>query len=523
MSPLPACFPARHCAQRSTCTPHASRKRSACNTLALLTLSLSFFLCPARTTIADDNAADTQQLPASWPEGARAQPLAFESFQLPPSTAFQQLAWPKRVQPINHPTPWFHAVQTIQSDIPFAAPSQFFAAAGDEPVLQVRAKRDAERLATALGIADADFASKLPRVISQGEGAFLVTINTPDKDIKLAPANRRYASMALRLVSAREQPSEQPNDQQPNAWLIEHAAFFVYDPIAKRGADASTPKPPPQGVILLLPGLLATPEGTLDGLARKLRRSNWVVLRLISLPSRFIEQTPMIIDENGPDQSVQAVARVLDERMVDCAYAVAGAFAELEKQRPALAALPRITIGFSGGAIASPTVMSLDAPRYAGAVLVGAGSNFFQMIDTSNYTSFLGGTGPTWPDLAPMALEAFKLQTYTAYLKHATFDPFNTALTLQDKPTLMIYGSSDKAVPAPLADQLWSRLGSKQREVYDVGHEVLFAQLPSRFDAIVAWCNAVAQGKDPATIPQAAGFVQPEAALPEPSPAASPK
>jgi predicted esterase len=322
----------------------------------------------------------------------------------------------------------------------------------------------------------------------------LVSLRTVGKDTKLKANERRDASLGIRVVSAREEDKK---------WLIEHAGFLVYDPLAKKGEELEAS---PRGVILLMPGLLATPEGTLDGLARRLRRSNWVVLRMVAQPSRFIERFPMVIESEDVEGSVGRIARVLDERTADCAYVTAEAFAALEAKRPELAKLPRIAIGFSGGAITLPTVVALEADRYAGAVMVGGGSNFLQMIDNSNYTSFLGGEPPQWPEeLKEAELAALKAKAYDSFAKQAVLDAFNTAGALRDKHTLMVYGSTDQAVPSPLSDQLWARMGKKQREVYDVGHEVLFAQLAARFDAIVTWCNAVGEGKDPATVDGAAG------------------
>jgi hypothetical protein len=457
---------------------------------------------PTPTQPESQSQGQPEGQPQGWPEGSQADASTFASFALTGSdVATLPPTWPRRVTPPNHPTRWFHSVEVFQPKGLMPNPQRTFAREGQAEMLAARATLDAQRVARALGMSDADIApgpqSKLPKVVPYTTGAFLVALREAQANEELTPRTARQVLAGIRVVSVRETPD--------SAWMPDSTSFLAYAPRTLEPANA-------KGTVLIMPGLLGTPEGPLLSLARVLQAEGFVVLQMVAQPARFIEQTPMLIREDNPTASIAEIASVLDERSAECAYSVASAFAQLEALVPSLAHKPRAAIGFSGGAITLPTVVALEPTRYRAAVLVGGGTNFFHMIDTSNYTSFLGGAGPTWP--SPKAAEtsttsddlkqtlasslaALKLRTYRDFLQHASLDAFHTADALRTIPTLSIYGTVDEAVPSPLADQLWHRLGRKDRETYPVGHELLFAQLPQRNKAITTWLTTALAADQP--------------------------
>lgn len=474
---------------------------------AAMLLATHAGVCHAQTT-AQTEAQTEAPAPTGWPKGAQADPGTFAAFSLAGDGApFLPAQWPTRVVPQGHTAKWFHAIQTFQPEGLMPNPQRTFAREGQGEVLAMRTMLDAQRFARALGMSEDDLTTKLPDVVPYSVGAFLVSLRSAEPGEELTPRNARSVLAAIRVVSASEKPAAE--EGKPASWLIDSTAFLAYPPRGKPAAEA-------RGTVLIMPGLLGTPEGPLLALARVLREEGFVVVQMVAQPARFIERTPMVVREDDVDASVAEIARVLDNRSAECAYAVASALAELERLVPQLAAQPRVAIGFSGGAITLPTVVALEAERYKAAVLVGGGTNFFHMIDTSNYTSFLGGDGPTWPALEGDALKAVKARAYDAFIQHATLDAFHTAKALQHMPSLNIYGTIDEAVPSPLADQLWQRLGERDRETYPVGHELLFAQLGQRNRAIADWIiAALAPAEAPATNPDAKPAPQP---APQPVP-----
>jgi len=94
----------------------------------------------------------------------------------------------------------------------------------------------------------------------------------------------------------------------------------------------------------------------------------------------------------------------------------------------------------------------------------------------------------SWTGEAPSEAERQGLRD--SYLRAATLDSFHTGAVLKGKPTLMIQGGRDMAVPSPLGDALWERCGRPERWISNAGHELLFMRLPDRYDAILDWLDA---------------------------------
>lgn len=312
-------------------------------------------------------------------------------------------------------------------------------------------------------------------IVTAGPGAFMYAFRKADPDNPPTRARRNTADSMFKFLSAQEEDVR----GRPTI-VIEQTWFAVYQP-----------KSAPRGLALVSPGLLGTPVGTLQNVSEQLRKEGWLVLRMLCQPSRFTEQVEFTLDA-AADLDVQAkrIAAITDNRTAECAYAVEGAAAWLESEHPELKALPRVAVGFSGGAMTLPTIIAREPSRYAAAIMIGGGADFWVMNQRSNYRELIKAVKETWADKpTPETLAALD----EAYLKNAPLDSYHTAAALKGKPVLIIQGTADKAVPAPLGDLLWERLGKPERWLAEgATHESLFMNLPrDHFPRMMEWLNGM--------------------------------
>jgi fermentation-respiration switch protein FrsA (DUF1100 family) len=264
---------------------------------------------------------------------------------------------------------------------------------------------------------------------------------------------------------------------------IQRTWFAVFDP---------TEGVPPRGIALIMPGIFGTPEPIFAGLSAALQQDGWTVLRMMAQPSRFTERMtwPIRLDDAERRAStMDHIARTITARAAECAYAARAAMEHLLEQRPELAGLPRIAIGGSGGAMTLPTVLALEPEKYAAAIMIAGGADFFTMNIQSNYQQMIGAVEIEWitmpPGGAPSAEQFATLPR--EYLSRSSLDSYHTAIALRGKPVLMIHGTRDLAVPAHLGDLLWERLGRPERWAQEAGHEEIFMHLPQQIDGILEW------------------------------------
>ncbi len=284
------------------------------------------------------------------------------------------------------------------------------------------------------------------------------------------------ASMVFKFVSGTTS-----RQHDTDILTLERTTFAVYDPI---DSDATH-------LVVLLPGMFGTPEQVLEPLILHLRSRGIAVIRMFSHPSRFTEQLSLTINPNDADdvqKNSQLIAASVNSRIAECAYAVDAAIQHLTRERPALASLPRIALGASGGAIALPTVCALHPDTWSGAVLIGGGADFWLINQRSNYQNLINALKVHW---TTEPTQTQRQSFDTRYLQLATLDPFHTAKSLAAKPVLYLRGENDQAVPAPLGDLLWSRIASTSPDSRKIStpltHEALFATLPARFDELSGW------------------------------------
>ncbi|HRJ49387.1 MAG TPA: hypothetical protein PKU91_02570, partial [Phycisphaerales bacterium] len=282
--------------------------------------------------------------------------------------------------------------------------------------------------------------------------------------------------------------------------MIQRTWFAYYDPI---DGDADTDEPGEEdtadavrawGVVLVMPGLYGTPEPTIDVLVRRLRESGLGVLRMLSQPSRFTERTRLDLDPGAIEQGVDRAVSILGDRVGECALSAQAAWWFLESQRPDLAGVPKVVLGTSGGAMILPTVVAREPDRYAAGVLVAGAADLWLIARRSAYVNDARSIEVRVNGRVIEGEEAGAIDWRRfdrLYLERAALDPFHTARALHGKPTLMLHGSADAAVPAPLGDVLWERLGRPERWVYATGHEGLIIEMLSHeTQKIIEWIRS---------------------------------
>jgi fermentation-respiration switch protein FrsA (DUF1100 family) len=158
----------------------------------------------------------------------------------------------------------------------------------------------------------------------------------------------------------------------------------------------------------------------------------------------------------------------------------------------------------SGGAMVLPTVYAYAPDRYDAAVLIAGGLNFLRISALSNYADWIDAIVLDWDPEddastgrpTPERLE----QLSNAYLAASRLDATHTAGELADIPVLMLHATKDKAVPSETGDALWRLLGTPERWVFPVGHELIFIMLPTQGERLTDWIDAAigaADGAEP--------------------------
>jgi hypothetical protein len=281
--------------------------------------------------------------------------------------------------------------------------------------------------------------------------------------------------------------SGQATGAEPPALKVQRTWFGLYAPRGERV----------RGLALLMPGMLGTPEPIIDLYAGALQKQGWGVVRMMAQPSRFTERVVFRIDAAEIGGSAARIAGELDDRVAECAFACQAAMAHAEGRVPGAAGLPRIAVGMSAGAMTLPTIVAREPEKYAAAVLIAGGCDYYMINEESSYRFLIGAMESRWVPQQPDDGQRKALDD--AYLERAALDSYRTAAVLKGKPLLMIHGALDIGVPARLGDLLWERLGKPERWVQNAGHEEVFMKLPSQVDQIMEWLAAKTRRPDQPT------------------------
>lgn len=333
--------------------------------------------------------------------------------------------------------------------------------------------RHAEALARAVGKDDGF------RFEAEGPGSlvYLPPAELRDPDAPVEPGDE---SFVVAFVSARELPRSTPDDPRiaiERTWL----AFY----------DAASPEP--KGTIVIIPGMLGTPQPIIEGKVRYWRNSGYAVLRFLSHPSRFTERIEVPIPAGEEERVGRELADVYDQRTAECAFAADAALDYVFARRAGLKDKPVVLVGMSGGAMVLPTVYAYAPHRYHAGVLIAGGANFLKISALSNYADWIDAMVLDWepdkPDTTGRATPERLERLNNGYLGASRLDATHTAPEMAAIPTLVLHATRDRAVPSDTGDVLWRLLGQPERWVFNVGHEVIFVMLPTQSGRMQAWID----------------------------------
>lgn len=330
---------------------------------------------------------------------------------------------------------------------------------------------DSALLATGLGITD-PFKFRV-----EGPGSF-VFIEDPltGEPLKDPP------QLAFKFVSAQHAVVEGDVSNDPQDYIaLQRTWFTLRDPKDNRDT---------LGTIVLLPGMFGTPEPIVDAAERYWHTKGYAVLRMLSHPARFTQHLTLSYLDGRTDSIASQAARSADQRIAECAYATDAALDHVFSKRAQLADKPVVLVGMSGGAMALPSVYAYDPERYDAAVLIAGGANFLRIMIESNYSDWIDAIlidfDPSSDSLGSPAPELVDTLS-ERYLEFTKLDAYKTAPLLSRIPVLILHANNDKAVPSKTGDLLYEQLGKPERWTYPLGHELIFAGLPTQIPRINIW------------------------------------
>jgi alpha-beta hydrolase superfamily lysophospholipase len=217
-----------------------------------------------------------------------------------------------------------------------------------------------------------------------------------------------------------------------------------------------------------------------------------------SFGARGIGITRDALNDEALDAVGTDVAKIIDARLAETAFGVEAMLEVLKRDRSDLSDAPIAVVGFSAGAIASPTVCARLGNKVKAAVLVGGGVNVLRIAQTSTLSDF----GLTIRRSGKPLTEAQIDRTCKAYLKASHLDPYHAAPLMSRLPMLMLHAKNDSIVPAVTGEVLHERVGRPERWTFPYGHELLFLRLSNYDSQIAGWlqnamASSIAQRPEP--------------------------
>ncbi len=316
--------------------------------------------------------------------------------------------------------------------------------------------------------------------------------NHPDLSFKFVSASHFEKRTASFIVNEPELSAQ--IDPSQDHVVIQRTWFTYKDPASKNNESVE-----PEGTIVLLPGMFGTPAPIVNAFERYWTHQGFSVLRMRSQPSRFSEHE-LIRVIPGEEQSASLTAAISnDQRVSEGAYATKAALDHVLSKREILTDKPVILVGMSGGAMMLPTVYAYAPDSYDASVLIAGGADFLTIAVESNYKSWIDALVFDFnieEDDAPHLLYEFgkpaenQLDTLSSfYLQHSKLDAYHTATEMTDIPVLMLHAKFDQAVPSSTGDLLYQQLNQPERWSYPLGHELIFAGLPTQVTRIHRWLD----------------------------------
>lgn len=207
-----------------------------------------------------------------------------------------------------------------------------------------------------------------------------------------------------------------------------------------------------------------------------------------------------LCEEGDVGPTAAAIAQRIDKGMAKNAAAAKAVLETTRRVYPDLRNTPVVVMGFSAGAISTPTVAARLLPDVDAVVIVGGAANTLGVATRSVVSK--GGIriacdGKPSDERLLRALES-------EYVKDSQLDGYHTAPLLADRPVLVVDAGMDTWVPADLGDVLFERLGRPDRLHMSMGgYQLLFYFLPKRAAWIADWVGKVVDRRRSGTGDQA--------------------
>lgn len=193
-----------------------------------------------------------------------------------------------------------------------------------------------------------------------------------------------------------------------------------------------------------------------------------------------------------PDTDLQAhgqmIARMVDERLAEHAYAAQALIEESDRTFPDLADKPIVVMGFSAGSLMTPAIAQrlreTFPDRRIAIIMVGGGGD---LLSTSIGSTFTDGGIDLEPRDGPKPTQSQLDELVTHYRAASKLDPLTLAPVIRDLPTLHLYAARDTVVPTSSARAFNEAHGHVDRLVHPLNHETLFYFATGEAGRIKSW------------------------------------
>lgn len=258
-------------------------------------------------------------------------------------------------------------------------------------------------------------------------------------------------------------------------------------------------------------------------LTEELLGRGWAVLDVETATMTGFRGPPLRVScEDDLEGVARRVARIVDDRLAETAYAVEAAILYLARTRPDLPQRPLVLVGCSAGALATPAAAARLLGSVDAAVLVCGGANLLNISQRSEFTN--AGIDIRWENGNRWSSCRRRLER--EYLRQTRLDPYQAARYLRGVPVLAVHALFDQIIPADTGRLLHQRLGQPDRLDYPLGHRTMFWKFELRTGEIADWlertCARLPRGRSPRTVAATVPFMPerpPDVSVPARSPA----
>ncbi|MHA7814171.1 MAG: alpha/beta hydrolase family protein [Phycisphaerales bacterium] len=196
-----------------------------------------------------------------------------------------------------------------------------------------------------------------------------------------------------------------------------------------------------------------------------------------------------------PDTDLQShgqmIARMVDERIAEHAYAAQALIEESDRAFPDLADKPIVVMGFSAGSLVTPAIAQrlreTFPDRKIAIVMIGGGGD---LLSASIGSVFTDGGIHLEPRDGPEPTREQLDELVTHYRAASMLDPLTLAPIIRDLPVLHIYASRDTVVPADTARAFNAAHGRVDALSHPFDHDSLFLFLPGEAGRIRTWMRS---------------------------------